>query len=243
MIPWLEPGDPFPAVSQALTSPDGLLCAGAELTPERVVAAYRLGIFPWFSAGQPVLWWSTDPRMVLHVPELRISHSLRKRLVRLRMPAHAGAARIEVRCDTAFEAVMRACAAPRDADGGTWINDTMIDTYTTLHRQGIAHSVETWIDGRLAGGLYGLNLGRMFFGESMFTHATDASKIALAHLVDFLHRLGCPMIDCQQQTAHLASMGARPIRRADFVAEVARLVDTPGLIDWPAGQRMERQSD
>ncbi len=243
MIPWLDPGDPFPAVSEAQSAPDGLLCAGEELTPERVLEAYRQGIFPWFSDGQPVLWWSTDPRMVLRVDELRISHSLKKRLRRMHDPMIEGDTHIEVRCDTAFEQVMRACAAPRDEEGGTWINEAMISTYTSLHRRGHAHSVETWIDGQLAGGLYGLSLGRMFFGESMFTRATDASKIALAHLVFFLKRLGCPMIDCQQQTAHLASMGARPVSRASFAAEVGRLVTLPAQVAWPSGSTMAFHQD
>lgn len=228
MIRWLEPTDPFPPVETALRSPPGLLAAGADLSPERLVDAYRHGIFPWFNQQDPILWWSTDPRMVLYVDELRISHSLRKRIAR-----SVGDATIEVRCDHAFVDVIRACAAPREPEGGTWIVDEMIDAYFELHRRGVAHSVETWIDGRLAGGLYGLCIGRMFFGESMFTRATDASKIALAHLVGFARSAGIPMLDCQQETAHLASMGARPIPRSSFVADVARLVDLPPIGPWP----------
>ena len=232
MIPWLAPGAPFPPVRQALRRPDGLLCASDELGAARVLEAYRLGIFPWYSEGQPVLWWSTDPRMVLHTAELRVTDSLRRRYRKLK------AAGMEVRCDTAFPAVITACAAPRDADGGTWINQAMMATYTELFEQGVAHSIETWIDGQLAGGLYGLSIGRMFYGESMFMRVSDASKIALLHLVDLLCRQGCPMIDCQQQTAHLASMGARPVPREAFVREVARLTALPGLIPWPAGESL-----
>ena len=227
MIPWLSGDDPFPPVATALRKPAGLLAAGANLSPERLVAAYRRGIFPWFGEGDPILWWSTNPRMVLFVDELRVSKSLGKRLVRM-----ADDPTVEVRCDSAFTDVIRACAAPRDLDGGTWIVEPMIEAYIELHRRGIAHSVETWIDGALVGGLYGLSIGRMFFGESMFARATDASKIALAHLVSFARAHGIPMLDCQQETAHLASLGARPIPREDFVAEAARLVDEPDVA-WP----------
>ena len=229
MIPWLDATDPFPPVARALAAPDGLLCAGAELTPKRVLEAYRQGIFPWFSEGQPVLWWSPDPRMVLTTAGLRVSHSLKRRL------KHLAADAIEVRTDSAFETVMRACAAPRDRAGGTWINEDMIATYVALHRAGHAHSVETWADGQLVGGLYGLAIGRMFYGESMFARASDASKIALVHLVEVLRQRGCPMIDCQQQTAHLASLGARPVPRAGFVKDVARLVEQPPAAPWPVG--------
>ncbi len=232
MIRWLSADesayDPFPPVSTALRSPPGLLAAGADLSPARLVDAYRRGIFPWFNEGDPVLWWSTDPRMVLFVDEFRISRSLDKRLAR-----SATDPRIEIRCDSAFDAVIRACAQPRGEDGGTWIVDAMVEAYIELHHLGFAHSVETWIDGALAGGLYGIAIGRMFFGESMFTHATDASKIALAHLVAFARSEGMPMLDCQQQTAHLASLGARPIPRTDFVERVATLVEQPSIARWP----------
>lgn len=227
MIAWLGPDDPFPPVSRASRNPAGLLAAGADLSVPRLVDAYRHGVFPWFSDGDPILWWSTDPRMVLFTDEFRVSHSLRKRLVR----AHDDDA-VVVRCDSAFEDVIAACAAPRDADGGTWIVDEMIAAYVALHRRGHAHSVETWIDGRLAGGLYGVAIGRMFFGESMFTRVTDASKVALAHLVSFARGEDMPMLDCQQQTRHLASMGARPIPRADFCRRVAELVERPPVA-WP----------
>lgn len=228
MIHWLLPGDPFPPVETALHDPAGLLAAGGDLSPTSLVDAYRHGIFPWFSEGDPVLWWSTDPRMVLFVDEFRVSHSLRKRLLRsIDDPS------ISIRCDTAFEQVIAACAAPRDPGGGTWIVDEMIAAYVALHRQGIAHSVETWIDDELVGGLYGVAIGHMFYGESMFTRVTDASKIALAHLVSFARSQSMPMLDCQQQTTHLASMGARPIPRADFSRRIASLVQQPAIEAWP----------
>jgi leucyl/phenylalanyl-tRNA--protein transferase len=218
MIPWLEPHDPFPPVATALREPDGLLAAGADLSETRLIDAYSKGIFPWFSEGQPLLWWSPDPRMVLFPPELRISRSLAKRLRRRDY---------EIRTDTCFETVMRACAAPRAGQDGTWITTDMIAAYSALNRRGIAHSVETWIDGQLAGGLYGIALGRMFYGESMFARAADASKLALAHLVRQLQRLDFGMIDCQMKTAHLASFGAREIPRSEFMLKLQELVNYP----------------
>ncbi|HEX6004188.1 MAG TPA: leucyl/phenylalanyl-tRNA--protein transferase [Burkholderiales bacterium] len=218
MIPWLTAADPFPPVGGALREPNGLLAAGADLSAERLIAAYRRGIFPWYSEGQPLLWWSPDPRMVLIPEELRISRSLRKRLRRRDY---------EVRADHAFRAVMRACAAPRAGQWGTWITEEMMNAYDELHRRGCAHSVETWIDGRLAGGLYGVALGRAFYGESMFATVTDASKIAFAHLVRQLARWNFGLIDCQMRTAHLATLGAREIPRADFMRKLAELVNYP----------------
>lgn len=219
MIPWLDAHDRFPPVQRALAQPNGLLAAGADLTVARLVEAYRSGIFPWYSEGQPVLWWSPDPRMVLIPAEFKLPRSLKKRLARRDY---------EVRADTAFEAVIRACAAPRPNQEGTWITADMIAAYTALHRAGHAHCVETWIGGELAGGLYGVALGRVFCGESMFTHASDASKIALAHLARQLERWGCGMIDCQMTTAHLARFGAREIPRAEFMRKLATLVNYPG---------------
>jgi leucyl/phenylalanyl-tRNA--protein transferase len=218
MIPWLQAGDPFPAVERALEEPNGLLAAGADLSVPRLVQAYENGIFPWYSEGQPVLWWSPDPRMVLFPPELKIPRSLRKRLAR---------DDYEVRADTAFEEVIRACAAPRPGQDGTWITDEVVAAYTRLHRAGHAHSMETWIGGELAGGLYGVALGRMFYGESMFALRPDASKIALAHLVRQLERWDCGMIDCQMKTAHLARFGAREIPRTAFMRKLAELVNYP----------------
>lgn len=230
MIPWLEPGVPFPPVWKALTEADGaagLLAAGGDLSTDRLLDAYRHGIFPWFSEGQPILWWSTDPRMVLKVDQLKISLSLRKKLKRL-----ARDGRWEVRFDSDFEGVMRACAAPREGSGGTWISDEMIEGYCQLHRFGYAHSSEVWLDGQLVGGAYGVSIGRMFFGESMFSLVTDASKIALVYLVSFLKQHNVPMLDCQQETGHLASLGAAPIARSDFVKEVANLVRYPQIKEW-----------
>lgn len=217
MIPWLPPEPIFPPLSTALREPNGLLAAGGDLRPERILAAYGQGIFPWFSRGDPILWWSPDPRMVLIPTELRITRSLAKTLRN---------ADYEIRLDTAFGHVIEACAnTPRDGQPGTWIVPEMQQAYGRLHRLGFAHSVETWIDGELAGGLYGIALGRAFFGESMFAHRRDASKIALAHLCAFLAARDFGIIDCQMETAHLASLGARPIPRDAFAAALERLVD------------------
>ena len=223
MIPWLHEDAPFPPVSRALRSPNGLLCAGGSLTPARILEAYRMGIFPWFSAGDPVLWWSPDPRMVLFPEELKVSRSLRKAVARDIS---------ETRFDSAFRAVMEACAAPRDGQGATWIVPGMIDAYTQLHARGLAHSVESWRDGELAGGLYGVALGKVFFGESMFTRAPDASKVALVHLVERLRAADYRVIDCQQATAHLASLGAREIPREAFAQLLRESIQYP-----PSGER------
>ena len=212
MIPWLRGNAPFPPVAKALKSPNGLLCAGGDLSPARIVLAYSQGIFPWFSEGDPILWWSPDPRMVLFPGELKVSRSLRKVVAR---------GTYEIRVDCAFRDVMNACAQPRQGQGGTWIVPEMVDAYTELHSQGFAHSVESWLVGELAGGLYGVALGKAFFGESMFARAPDASKVALVHLVGRLREAGCRVIDCQQATAHLASLGAREIR--DVVAYLSTL--------------------
>ena len=218
MIPWLADGTPFPPIAKALKSPNGLLCAGGDLSPERLVDAYSHGIFPWFSDGDPILWWSPDPRMVLYPDELRVSRSLRKTVAK-------GA--YETRYDTAFREVMQACAAPRDGQGGTWIVPEMVDAYTRLHERGLAHSVESWLDGELAGGLYGVALGKVFFGESMFTRAPDASKVALVQLVERLKAGGYRVIDCQQATAHLRSLGAREIPRKAFAQLVRESIQYP----------------
>jgi len=220
VIPWLNPNDPFPPLDSALREPNGLLAAGGDLSPQRLIDAHSRGIFPWFNPGEPVLWWSPNPRMVLFPNELKVSRSLRKTLKR-----HT----YEVRADTAFRQVMEACAAPRDGHSGTWITPAMIAAYTELHRQSLAHSVETWMDDQLVGGLYGVSLGRMFYGESMFSLATDASKIAFVHLVRQLERWGFGMIDCQMKTAHLASLGAREIPRAEFSQKLSELVNFPGI--------------
>ena len=220
MIHWLRPAEPFPPVETALAEPNGLLTAGDELSAERLLEAYQQGIFPWFNADQPVLWWSPDPRMVLLPAELRVARSLAK-VLRNRV--------YEVRADSAFRTVMQACAEPRNHQNGTWISPAMIEAYHALHRRGIAHSIETWIDGELAGGLYGVAIGRMFYGESMFTRVTDASKIALVHLVRQLERWGFGMIDCQMHTAHLGRMGGREIPRAAFMRKLGELVNYPPI--------------
>ena len=226
MIPWLDSLDEFPPPETALAEPNGLLCAGADLSPERIVGAYRKGIFPWFSRGEPVLWWSPDPRMVLVPAEIRITRSLGKTL-RL--------GRYTIRLDSAFPEVIRACAStPRPGQKGTWITRDMQSAYTRLFELGVAHSVETWIDDRLAGGLYGLAIGRMFYGESMFSHATDASKVALAHLARFLGTRDFGLIDCQMSTPHLASLGAREVPRNVFVHCINTLTAAPVLPGrWP----------
>ena len=218
-LPWLEPGDDFPLVTQAWghdSDAPGLLAAGGQLDVSTLRKAYAEGIFPWFSAGQPVLWWSPDPRMVLQVSEFRLHRSLRKTLQKFRaMPG------CEVRIDTAFDQVIQACASsPREGQSGTWIVPAMVQAYQELHRAGFAHSVETWVDDQLVGGLYCVALGRAVFGESMFAHATDASKIALAALVCFCRAHCIRQIDCQQNTRHLASLGAREMPRSDFLAAV-----------------------
>jgi len=218
MLTWLERDDPFPPVEEALRNPNGLLCAGADLSMERLLAAYRSGIFPWYSGGEPILWWSPDPRMVLFCDELKVSRSLAKNL------RNKG---FELRIDSAFSRVIRACAEPRKGEPGTWISKEMQAAYVALHRAGHAHSFETWQEDRLVGGLYGVAIGRAFFGESMFSRATDASKVALVGLVEELRRRGFPMIDCQQRTPLLASLGARTIPRRQFLRRVAALVHYP----------------
>ncbi|OFA04630.1 leucyl/phenylalanyl-tRNA--protein transferase [Duganella sp. HH101] len=232
MIPWLDPDSPFPDVAEALTTDaPGLLAAGADLSPQRLLTAYRNGIFPWFSEGQPILWWSTDPRMVLMTHNFRISDSLKKTLRKVEREMASGG-RWQVRFDTAFEQVMRACAAPRRDGPGTWISEDIIAGYTGLHKLGYAHSAELWLDGQLVGGAYGVSIGRMFYGESMFARVTDGSKIALAYLVRFLRDHGVAMIDCQQETGHLASLGASPIPRAQFLAHLRNTIELPQITEW-----------
>ena len=231
MIPWLQGDAPFPDIETALADPNGLLAAGDDLSAERLLAAYRRGIFPWFSAGQPVLWWSPAPRMVLFPAELKVSRSLAKVL---RNSAY------EIRFDTAFQDVMRACAAPRPGQNGTWITDDMVNAYAKLHSLGYAHSVETWVEGELAGGLYGIAIGGMFYGESMFMRRRDASKIALVQLVRQLARRGFGMIDCQMRTGHLASLGGREIPRTEFSQRLAELINYPlPTGNWTASKRID----
>jgi leucyl/phenylalanyl-tRNA---protein transferase len=223
VIPWLRGNAPFPPVEKALKSPNGLLCAGGDLTPRRIVDAYSHGIFPWFSEGDPILWWSPDPRMVLFPAELKVSRSLRKTVAR---------EVFETRFDSAFREVIENCAAPRPNQSGTWIVPEMVEAYTRLHELGFAHSVESWRDGELVGGLYGIAIGRAFFGESMFSREPDASKVALVRLVERLRAGDFRIIDCQQATAHLASLGAREIRRKEFATRVQESIQYPSA--WPS---------
>lgn len=226
---WLDPDRlEFPPARSALSQPPGLLAAGGDLSPERLELAYRSGIFPWFEDGSPILWWSPDPRAVVRPGELHVSRSLRRRLNR---------GDYEITLDQAFDAVVAGCAAPREEDGGTWITDEMAHAYGRLHRLGIAHSVEVWMDGELAGGMYGVAVGRCFFGESMFSRRTDASKIAFVHLLGELGERGFPLFDCQMPNPHLQRLGVRSMRRAAFLAELRLLVDQasapgPWTLHW-----------
>jgi len=223
-IPWLGPDDPFPPLETALAKPNGLLAAGGGLTVDRLQAAYRHGCFPWFAEGEPLLWWSPDPRMVLIPGALHVPRSLARTIRR---------GRFLIRVDTAFRAVVEGCAAPRASEAGTWITPEMAEAYTDLHAAGLAHSVEAWEGEVLAGGLYGVSIGRAFFGESMFARASDASKQAFVFLVAQLQRWQFGLIDCQMQTAHLARFGARPIPRAEFKARLDGLLDAaPPIAPW-----------
>jgi leucyl/phenylalanyl-tRNA--protein transferase len=207
---WLEPDDPelwFPNVELALQEPDGLLAVGGDLSEDRLLLAYRSGIFPWYGPGQPILWWSPDPRLVLFPGRLRVARSLAKTIRK---------GTFSITIDQAFDAVISACAEPRPGQAGTWITQEMMAAYRELHAAGYAHSVECWREGKLAGGLYGVAIGRAFFGESMFARTTDASKVAFVGLVRQLSRWGFPLIDCQVHTAHLASLGAEMIPRREF---------------------------
>jgi len=224
VIPWLDPEDDFPAVERALKDPNGLLCAGADLGARRLIAAYRRGVFPWYSGREPILWWSPDPRMVLFCEEFRVPRSLAKSV---RNKGYA------VRIDTAFGDVLEGCAGPRRAsrgsasggDAGTWLGADMRAAYSRLHRTGYAHSFECWRGDQLVGGLYGVAVGRMFYGESMFSRATDASKVALVALVAELRERGFPLVDCQVKTPLLESLGAREIPRRDFLRRLQALVN------------------
>ncbi len=219
-IAWLPKTDPptaLPPTSRALAEPNGLLAVGGALTPEWLIHAYRQGVFPWYSAEQPILWWAPDPRAVLFPSEFRISRSLSRSI------AKRG---YETRINTAFAEVIEACAGPRRGTPGTWITPEMHEAYVLLHRRGVAHSFETWHADRLVGGLYGVALGRIFFGESMFTRATDASKVALARLVAECTARNVPLIDCQMPSPHLASLGSRNLPRIEFESRLLELVNS-----------------
>ena len=233
-IPWLDAQDPFPPVTTALRNPNGLLAAGGDLSTERLLDAYAHGIFPWFGEDDPPLWWSPDPRMVLWLRELHVSRSLRRTL---------RSRQYTITLDKAFREVMLGCAEPRDDGTGTWITPEMLEAYTRLAALGYGHSVEVWSGSQLVGGLYGVAIGRMFFGESMFSRSSDASKVALAVLVRQLERWGFELIDCQLATTHLTSLGAREIPRSEFLSQVDRLskrtpVPSPWVLDEDAARPM-----
>ncbi|KTT19152.1 leucyl/phenylalanyl-tRNA--protein transferase [Pseudomonas parafulva] len=224
MLTWLKRDSlTFPELDRALQEPNGLLAAGGDLTPERLVQAYRHGCFPWYQDGQPILWWSPDPRTVLAPARLHVSRSLAKWMRQ---------GRYQVSFDTDFAAVIAACAAPRDYTNGTWITDPMRMAYCELHARGIAHSVEVRQDGELVGGLYGLAMGQLFFGESMFSRADNASKVGFVTLVRHLEAAGFVLIDCQMQTDHLLSLGAHAISRREFADYLARHLDQPNTATW-----------
>ena len=224
MIPWLGLRDPFPPVEQALVEPNGLLAAGGDLSPARLLDAYARGIFPWFNDEDPVLWWSPDPRMVLLPGELHLSRSLRRTI---------RSQEFTVTFDRAFQDVMEGCAGPRDKQDGTWITADMMRAYARMAELGHAHSVEAWADGQLAGGLYGVAVGRIFYGESMFTRRSNASKVAVSWLARQLGRWQFELIDCQMSTEHLASLGAREVPRADFLRRLERGIALPPVpLPW-----------
>lgn len=216
------PDDDIVFPSAELAEPDGLLAVGGDLSPLRLLNAYANGIFPWYNEGEPILWWSLDPRLVIRPGEMKVSKSLRHTL-------RSGV--FEVRVDTAFRSVMLHCAAtPREGQDGTWITEDILEAYCRLHELGFAHSFETWKKGELVGGLYGIAIGKAFFGESMFHTVSDASKVAFWHLHQFLLQHDFKLIDCQQETPHLKSLGAYTIPRIDFIKELGTLVVEPSLI-------------
>jgi len=226
-LPILDPLDPaqeFPAIDSALTEPDGLLAAGGCLSPQRIIKAYQEGIFPWYSHNEPILWWSPNPRLVIFPEKLIISRSLRKTIRKQTF---------KLTYDHAFPQVMQYCAAPRGKESGTWITEEMYLAYTTLHQQGVAHSFEAWFDDELVGGLYGIGIGQVFFGESMFHRKTDASKVAFCCLIQQLTEWGYQLIDCQVHSDHLSSLGAEEINRSEFSKLLARYCAlSPSNLAW-----------
>jgi leucyl/phenylalanyl-tRNA---protein transferase len=226
VITWVDRAGGFPPVSRALTDPNGLLAASRALDADLLLDAYRHGVFPWCDEPTPLLWWSPDPRLVLHADELRVHRSLRKRIRALR-----GDPRYALRLDADFAATMHACAAPRQGHEGTWITAPIHAAYGELHTRRLAHAIELFDDGRAVGGLYAVTLGRMFYGESMYSREADASKIALVAMVAIMRLEQVPVIDCQQRTSHLLSLGARELPRADFCAHIARFSEMQ-QVDW-----------
>lgn len=228
-VTWLSPEDPpesFPPVTRALSEPDGLLAAGGDLDEERLLYAYRNGIFPWYEDGQPILWWSPDPRCVFLPGDFHVSRRLRRDLRRTAA---------EVRINTAFSDVIRECAGPRRSEQGTWITPAMMGAYENLHQNGWAHSIEVWQSGELTGGLYGLAIGKAFFGESMFSRMPNASKIALLYVANRLSKGDIELLDCQVESAHLSNLGARVIPRSEFIRRLDSACGT--------GQSRENWSD
>lgn len=223
MVPWLGPNDPLPPPDTARRHPNGLLAAGGGLSVARLADAYARGVFPWFSDGDPVLWWCPDPRLILPTAGVHVSRSLARRLAR---------ADYCVTLDAAFGAVMRACAEPRADDAGTWITAEMIAAYEALHAHGTAHSLEVWQDDALVGGIYGVAIGRAFFGESMFSRMTDGSKIAIVWLAAQLARWEVPFIDCQVRSDHLVRLGAVELPRREFLRQLPPLVAASGPSAW-----------
>ena len=223
LITWINDDDEFPPVNRAIHSPNGLLAAGGDLSASRLLSAYRQGIFPWFNPGEPIMWWSPDPRTILIPSKFKASRSLTKIL---------RSDTFEVRFDTAFEQVMRACSTPRNEQQGTWISEEMIAAYSKLHQLGYAHSVEVWMSEKIVGGLYGVSIGRMFYGESMFSRVSNASKIALAYLAKQLERWQFGMIDCQMHTLHLATLGAHEMPRSEFIVQLQKLVHCEPIDSW-----------
>lgn len=228
---WIEPdsaADNFPPATAALSQPDGLLCFGGDLSAQRLLCAYERGIFPWYSEGQPIMWWSPSPRCVIYPHEVKISRSLKKTM------RNGG---YDFSMDNAFTEVVAACAAPRDADGGTWITQDMQNAYTHLHQLGHAHSTEVWKDGVLVGGLYGIAMGRIFFGESMFSTERDTSKIALVCMTHRLRQHGFQLIDSQVTSAHMLSLGAREIERTTFLSTLNKYCHVENAIHlWQTGK-------
>ena len=235
-ILWIKPDQPLP--NPATAPADGLLAAGYDLSIQRLHEAYSKGIFPWFSDGDPVLWWSPDPRMVLLCADLKVSRSLEKKLKSIQQTEQQPNAPLRITANMTFEAVMDSCSQPRGGQPGTWISPWIKDVYTEWHHAGFAHSIETWHEGKLAGGLYGVSIGGCFFGESMFTRVSDASKLALVYLTRFLKNHGVELIDCQQDTTHLASLGAKPISRIHFLQALAKTLERPAP-PWQSGQLLQ----
>jgi len=229
-LTWLDPSKlEFPPVEQAMQDPDGLLAVGGDLSKERLLLAYSKGIFPWYEDDQPLLWWSPDPRAVIEPQNVKISRSLRKKLRKQEF---------EVRVDTAFDDVVKRCQNPRAYSNETWITNEMRQAYLALHRDGYAHSIECYQDKELVGGLYGVSIGRLFFGESMFHAATDASKVAFVALCRLLRQQGCPLVDCQMPNPHIMSLGVETISRSEFMLYLLKnsKLKSNEWINWPSLQ-------